>query len=76
MVRLHIRLIPDDNAFCLHAGDPLANGAACQPDLASESFQGEPGILLKKTQYLVVLFIHVVVGLEMLRAKDVGRSKS
>ena len=70
MVRLHIRLIPEDDAFSLHSGDPLANGTACQPDLASESFQGKPGILLKKTQDLEVLFVHVGAGLELLQAKD------
>jgi hypothetical protein len=76
MVRLHIRLIAENDTLRLHAGDPLTDGAARQPNLASESFQGEAGILLKKPQYLVVLFVHVVAGLELLRAKEAGGSKS
>ena len=40
MVRLHIRLIPENDALGLHTGDPLADGAARQPDLASKVLRG------------------------------------
>jgi hypothetical protein len=76
MVRLHVRLIAKNNALGLHAGNPLSNGAAREPDLAGQGFEGKPGILLKKTQYLVVLFVHAVTGSEQLQAKNVGQPYS
>ena len=76
MILPHIRSVAENDALRLHSGDPLANGAARQPDLASQCFKRKPGILLKKTQYLVVLFVHAVTGSERLQAKNVGQPYS